>query len=100
MFRKNQSRNTLRNDAATALVNGQIQPWFQPQISTDTDKVTGFEALARWTHSVHGVIPSNVFLPVLEEAGLLECLGEVSLYHALTALKAWDATGADVPRMG
>ncbi|MCB1329665.1 MAG: diguanylate cyclase, partial [Maritimibacter sp.] len=33
-----------------ALENGEIRPWFQPQISTDTGAVTGFEALARWHH--------------------------------------------------
>lgn len=100
LHRKSQTRSDLREEAAAALANGQIQPWYQPQISTDTGKVTGFEALARWTHPTHGIIPPDVFLPVLEEAGMLERLGEVSLYHALTAIKAWDSAGVDVPRVG
>ncbi|MBJ6372947.1 putative bifunctional diguanylate cyclase/phosphodiesterase [Sedimentitalea arenosa] len=100
MQRKTKARSDLRDDAATALENGQIQPWYQPQISTDTGKVTGFEALARWSHPVHGMIPPDVFLPVMEDAGLMERLGQVMLYHALTALKAWDSAGVNVPRVG
>lgn len=95
--RLSQSRLDLRDEAASALENGQIQAWFQPQLSTDTGRVTGFEALARWAHPQHGVIPPAQFLPVLEAAGLMERLGQVILVQALTALKAWDNAGTDVP---
>lgn len=100
IHRRTKARSDLRDEAAAALENGQIQPWFQPQISTDTGKVTGFEALARWSHPVHGMIPPSTFLPTLEDAGLMERLSQVMLYHAFTALKAWDAAGVDVPRVG
>lgn len=100
IHRRSRARSDLRDEAAAALENGQIQPWFQPQISTDTGKITGFEALARWTHPVHGLLPTEMFLPAIEEAGLMERLGQVILYHALTAIKAWDSAGADVPRVG
>ncbi|MEM8731602.1 MAG: bifunctional diguanylate cyclase/phosphodiesterase [Pseudomonadota bacterium] len=100
MHRRNQTRSDLRDEAAAALENGQIQPWFQPQISTDTGKITGFEALARWMHPLHGAIAPNTFLPILEDAGLLERLGEVMLFNALTAIKAWDAACCDIPRVG
>ncbi|MGR3617017.1 MAG: putative bifunctional diguanylate cyclase/phosphodiesterase [Paracoccaceae bacterium] len=97
---KAETHSHLREEATRALENGQIQPWFQPQISTDTGKVTGFEVLARWQHPVQGVIPPEKFLPALNEAGLLERLSQVMLYHALTALKAWDNAGIDVPQVG
>ena len=95
-----QTRSDLREDAVKALENGQIQPWYQPQISTDTGKITGFEDLARWQHPKHGMVAPDSFLPAIEDAGLMERLGQVMLYHALTALKAWDSVGADVPRVG
>ncbi|MFK7754448.1 MAG: putative bifunctional diguanylate cyclase/phosphodiesterase [Sedimentitalea sp.] len=98
--RKTKARHDLRDEAAAALENGQIQPWFQPQISTDTGKVSGFEALARWNHPLHGIIPPDSFLPMLADSGLMERLGQVMLYQSLTALKAWDNAGADVPRVG
>ncbi|PCH75092.1 MAG: diguanylate cyclase [Rhodobacteraceae bacterium] len=100
MGRKSRAHCDLREEAAAALENGQIQPWFQPQVSTDTGKVSGFEALARWSHPVHGMLMPDDFLPVLEQAGLLERLGQVMLYHSLTALKAWDNAGVAVPKVG
>lgn len=100
MKRREISRQNLREDVASALDGGQIQPWYQPQISTDTGKVTGFEALARWTHPVRGMVPPDEFLPMIEETGQLERLAEIMMYHALTALKAWDSAGVIVPQVG
>ncbi len=91
--------DALAEEVAQALENGQIAPWFQPQLSTDTGKVSGFEALARWHHPERGLIPPADFLPVMERSGQLERLGEVILYHALAALRQWDAQGFDVPRV-
>jgi diguanylate cyclase (GGDEF)-like protein len=91
------SRDTLRDDALRALENGEVEPWFQPQVSTDTGKVTGFEALARWVHPRRGIVPPAEFLPIFEQAGQMERLGEVMPYGALQAITAWDAAGADVP---
>ncbi|MGR3760683.1 putative bifunctional diguanylate cyclase/phosphodiesterase [Roseobacteraceae bacterium NS-SX3] len=100
IYHRTRTRSSLRDEAAQALENGQIQAWFQPQISTDTGRVSGFEALARWAHPVQGMIPPSTFLPVLEEAGLMERLSQVMLYSALTALKAWDAADVSVPTVG
>ncbi|MFW8596265.1 EAL domain-containing protein [Cribrihabitans neustonicus] len=94
------ARSNLREEAAAALESGQIQPWFQPQICTDTGRVSGFEALARWSHPVQGLIPPSTFLPALEAGGLMERLSQVMLYHSLVALKSWDAAGVSVPRVG
>lgn len=87
----------LSADAVLALQRGEIQPWFQPQISTDTGEITGFEALARWEHPERGTLPPDHFVPALEEAGQLEELGEAILNHALRALVAWDKAGLHVP---
>lgn len=83
-----------------ALDSGQIVPWFQPQISTHTGRITGFEALARWEHPDRGVLTPADFLPQLTQSGQLERLSEVILFHALTALRKWDAAGHQIPRIG
>ena len=93
-------RADLRDEVSVALEQGYIQPWFQPQISTDTGRLTGFEALARWIHPDRGAIAPAEFLPAIEEAGLLERLAEVIIYHSFTALKAWDSAGISVPHVG
>lgn len=100
MKKVTQARVELREDVVRALESGQIQPWFQPQISTDTGQITGFEALARWTHPERGMISPADFLPAVEQAGQLERLAEVMIYHSFAALKAWDGAGVDVPQVG
>lgn len=100
MRRKTRNRAELREEVIAGLERGQIQPWFQPQISTDTGLVTGFEALARWNHPNRGMVPPAAFLPAIEQAGKLERLAEVMMYHAFTALKAWDCAGIHVPHIG
>ncbi|MDZ4309272.1 MAG: bifunctional diguanylate cyclase/phosphodiesterase [Cypionkella sp.] len=90
-------RDALREELEIALDEGQIRPHFQPQISTHTGAITGFEALARWYHPDKGLIPPAEFLPMIEDAGLSERLGEVILYHALSALARWDRAGLNVP---
>lgn len=100
MHQRSKARGNLREEAAEALESGHIVPWFQPQICTDTGRVSGFEALARWVHPVRGLIPPGKFLPVLQEAGMMERLSQVMLYHSLTALNAWDAAGVKVPSVG
>ena len=100
MARKRADRDAFREVLEAALDEGQIRPHFQPQISTDTGALSGFEALARWHHPERGVIMPAEFLPALEEAGLSERMGEVILFHALAALVRWDKAGLRVPSVG
>lgn len=97
MARTRADREAQRETLEQALDEGQIRAYFQPQISTDTGDITGFEALARWHHPDRGLIPPCEFLPLIEEAGLSERLCEVMVYNALTALARWDKAGANVP---
>ena len=90
-------RAELAEEASLALSAGQITAWFQPQVSTDTGCITGFEALARWEHPVRGIIPPADFLDTLDGLGLMERLGEVMLYKSLTALRDWDRAGLGIP---
>ncbi|MEM8630777.1 MAG: bifunctional diguanylate cyclase/phosphodiesterase [Pseudomonadota bacterium] len=88
---------SLLEEVRVGLELGQISAWYQPQVSTDSGEVTGFEALARWTHPDRGLIPPGEFLPALEEVGLLSRLGEVMLYNALNAIRNWDRAGLEIP---
>ena len=95
--RRLSARHALAGGAEEALAQGWIVPWFQPQLCTDTGTITGFEALARWCDPVRGVVSPAEFLPALEQAGLLERLGETMLHQSLQALRAWDRAGMSVP---
>ena len=97
MARHRTDREAIRDELEAALNDGQIRAHFQPQISTDTGALSGFEALARWYHPERGLIPPSDFLPMIEDAGLSERLGEVMLFNALTAMSRWDKAGLGVP---
>lgn len=90
-------RVTRREVLEQALDQGQIRAHFQPQVAADSGEISGFEALARWHHPERGIVPPLHFLPALEEAGLLERLGEVILHDALNAVARWDRAGHVVP---
>lgn len=100
MARKRADRDAIRQGLDRALDEGQIRPWFQPQVCTDTGAITGFEALARWQDPERGLVPPADFLPKIEAAGLSDRLGEVILYQALVALTRWDKAGHRIPRVG
>lgn len=89
-------RKDLRDEIEVALETGQIVAYFQPQLSTDTGQVTGFEALARWKHPDRGILPPAEFLPVIQSGGLISRLGEVMLFQSLNALRAWSRAGYEV----
>jgi EAL domain-containing protein (putative c-di-GMP-specific phosphodiesterase class I) len=99
MRKAHTAQKSLTKETQKALSNGQIQPWFQPQVCTSTGRVTGAEALARWIHPERGIIPPAQFLRSLDEAGLSSQLGEIVLRHSLTALRTWDSAGLDVMRV-
>ncbi|WP_271952008.1 putative bifunctional diguanylate cyclase/phosphodiesterase [Ruegeria faecimaris] len=98
--RRSNIRANLRKEFEAALDNGQIRPWFQPQVSTDTGRVTGFEALARWEHPEKGILNPQIFLPFVEQAELMERLGQTMRHHAFSAMCDWDRNGIHVPRIG
>lgn len=97
MARNRADHDALRQELETALDEGQIRAHFQPQISTDTGAITGFEALARWYHPSKGLLGPAVFLPMIEASGLSERLGEVMLQNALAALVRWDGHNLNIP---
>lgn len=98
--RKRIANGGLLGDVEAAMEAGQIAPWFQPQLSTDTGQVSGVEALARWQHPEHGLILPGAFLPVISAAGLTARLGEIVLFQALSALSDWDKVDLFVPSVG
>lgn len=94
------TRNGLTDEVANALDRGEITGFFQPQVSARNGEITGFETLARWNHPERGLIPPVEFLPALEQAGLMDRLGETMIHTALTAIRHWDQAGFDIPRVG
>lgn len=91
-----QRESGLRDQIDTAFDNGEIVAFFQPQLSTDTGAVAGFEALVRWMHPMRGILPPAEFLPAVQASGLGARLTETVLSQALSALRTWDRAGHHV----
>jgi diguanylate cyclase (GGDEF)-like protein len=81
----------LETELRAAIPNGDIVPFFQPVVRLDTGALEGFEVLARWPHQKHGMIPPSHFIPVAEDAGLVDAMFWALLAQACR--KALDAPG-------
>ncbi len=81
----------LESELRAAIPNGDIVPFFQPVVRLDTGELAGFEVLARWPHKERGMISPTQFIPVAEEAGLVDAMFWTLLAQACR--KALDAPG-------
>lgn len=64
----------LEGDLRRALTRAQFEPWFQPIIRLEDDRVVGYEALLRWRHPQRGLLAPGDFLSVAEDNGLVESI--------------------------
>jgi diguanylate cyclase (GGDEF)-like protein/PAS domain S-box-containing protein len=99
MNRAAQDRLLLGALLRDAVAHRQIRLAYQPQIDTATGEIAGVEALARWTHPALGPVPPGRFIPLAEDTGLIEEIGEFCLDEACAQLKRWDDAGFDVPHV-
>jgi diguanylate cyclase (GGDEF)-like protein/PAS domain S-box-containing protein len=76
-----------------ALERNEISLVYQPMLDLDSGRITGVEALARWHNEEYGDVPPGVFIPLAEEAGLIERIGEFVLYRACAQLVEWEENG-------
>jgi diguanylate cyclase (GGDEF)-like protein len=82
-------RRQMEIDLRRALVDDAFELHFQPILNLEHDRVTEFEALVRWRHPAHGMIPPSVFIPLAEEIGLIGGIGQWVLDAACTEAAKW-----------
>jgi len=83
MSKQLRHRLELEHELHDALANNEFSLQYQPQISCLTGVTTGFEALMRWNNKKHGEIPPDIFIPLLEETGLIYSVGEWVISQAV-----------------
>jgi len=77
----------IGNDFRKGLHNGEVTLHYQPMISFETGRITGFEALMRWTHPELGFISPAQFIPIIEDSGFIVEASQWALKKSLIDLK-------------
>src|SRR5579871_3496454 len=93
MNRKLKARVAMEASLREALRLKQLDVHYQPFVNLMTRKIVGLEALIRWRHPVHGMIPADQFIPVAEETGLIVPMGNFVLHRTMQAMSAWQRAG-------
>ena len=82
-------RQIMESDLRLALEKGELKLVFQPCVDASSEAVTGFEALVRWHHPEHGLVSPATFIPLAEEIGFINEIGEWVLRTACEEASKW-----------
>jgi EAL domain-containing protein (putative c-di-GMP-specific phosphodiesterase class I) len=83
------ARRTLELDLRQAMADDNFEIYYQPVVDLQTNEITGCEALMRWRHPLRGMISPAEFIPVAEDTGLINQLGEWVLSKACAEAATW-----------
>ncbi len=86
-------RRQMEKDLSQALANKEFHLVYQPQISLESRRVIGAEALIRWEHPVRGLVPPDDFIPIAEANGIIVDIGQWVLDHACAQAARWADQG-------
>jgi diguanylate cyclase (GGDEF)-like protein len=84
-----QARRILEINLRQAMSDDALEVYYQPCISLQDNRITGCEALVRWRHPERGMVPPSEFIPIAEETGLINQLGEWVLATACAEAMTW-----------
>jgi diguanylate cyclase (GGDEF)-like protein len=99
MDRRLQERHSLHHDLHSALETEAFTLAYQPQIDIRTGQLVATEALLRWVHPRRGSVSPALFVPILEETGLIHEVGAWVLRKALADFVSWRRAGLPLQRM-
>lgn len=92
-------RLSMETDLQRALQNREFVLHYQPKIDTATKAIVSVEALLRWNHPTRGLVQPNTFIPLLEDTGLINPVGEWVLRQAACQAQAWIDAGLEPIRV-
>jgi diguanylate cyclase (GGDEF)-like protein len=84
-----QTRRIMEQDLRKALSASEFELYYQPVVTLESNKISGFEALIRWNHPEKGLIAPAAFIPLAEEIGFIVPLGEWVIRQACITAAQW-----------
>jgi predicted signal transduction protein with EAL and GGDEF domain len=91
------SRLMLLSDLRRALDTDQLEVYYQPKVNLTTGEAVGLEALLRWHHPEHGLVPPDDFIPLAERTGLIHQVTRHVLRMVVSQIAQWDRRGREIP---
>ena len=91
MVEQAQSRHSLELDLRDAAARHQLELHYQPIMALGSARLLGFEALLRWRHPERGMVMPDQFIPLAEDTGLIEAIGNWVLNEAFAQASRWPA---------
>ncbi|RIK76090.1 MAG: hypothetical protein DCC67_14335, partial [Planctomycetota bacterium] len=88
-------RADVESDLRLAIARREFVIYYQPIVSLVTGRICCLEALVRWQHPRRGLLPPDAFLPVAEQTGLMEAIGEQVFEEVASQLAAWRASSTE-----
>src|SRR6266404_2368313 len=82
----------IESDLRRAIDREEFEVNYQPIVSLESGRISGFEALVRWRHPERGLIPPNDFIHIAEDNGLIIQIGRWVLKQACLQMRRWHET--------
>ena len=82
-------RRVLDLELRQALEDEEFVLYYQPLVSSENGEAGGFEALVRWNHPMRGIVPPAEFIPIAEESGLIQQIGDWTIREACRTAASW-----------
>ena len=92
----NPRRLSLAGELRSAITHGELLVYYQPIANLANGKIERVEALVRWAHPRHGILPPDEFIPLAEHTGTISALTSFVLRQSLEQVRRWKALEIDL----